>query len=97
MVLKTELWVVLNSLWLLSIPATMTSVSETQKSGVIGVSGSDALVCDKLSNMEIVRSDFAMETEMDSGWMLGTQSARGNSAASTNPLNSLRNIGTELR
>lgn len=47
--------------------------------------------------MEIVRSDFAMETEMESGVTLGTQSARGNAAVSTNPLNSLRNIGTELR
>lgn len=75
----------------------MTSVGETQQSCVIAVSGSDAFVCDKLSNMEIVRSDFAMETEMDSGWMSGGQSARGIAAASTNPLNSLRNIGTELR
>lgn len=47
--------------------------------------------------MEIIRSDFAMETEMDSGVMSGAQSARGNAAVSTNPLNSLRNIGTELR
>ncbi|XP_011605682.2 TBC1 domain family member 2B isoform X2 [Takifugu rubripes] len=66
--------------------------------GLVGKdNGSDAFVCDKLSSMEIVRSDFAMETEMDSGGMSGTQSARGIAAASTNPLNSLRNIGTELR
>lgn len=75
----------------------MTSVSEAQQSCVIAVSGSDAYVCDKLSSMENVRSDFAMETEMDSGGMSGAQSARGIAAASTNPLNSLRNIGTELR
>lgn len=59
---------------------------------------SDALsVCEKLSNsMENIRSDFAMET--DGGGMVGIQSARGNSAVSTNPLNfSLRNFGTELR
>lgn len=47
--------------------------------------------------MEILRSDFAMETEMESGVMSGPQAARGYAAASTNPLNSLRNIGTELR
>lgn len=75
----------------------MTSVSETQHSCVIAVSGSDAFVCDKLSSMEIVRSDFAMETEMESGGMSGTQSARGIAGMPTNPLNSLRNIGTEIR
>lgn len=75
----------------------MTSVSETQQSCVIAVSGSDAFVCDKRSSMEIVRNDFAMETEMDSGGTSGTQSTRGIAAAATNPLNSLRNIGTELR
>lgn len=74
----------------------MTSVSKTKES-VVAVSGSDAFACDKRSSMEIVRSDFAMETEMESGMMLGAQLARGNSAVSTNPLNSLRNIGTELR
>lgn len=47
--------------------------------------------------MEIIRSDFAMETEMESGVTSGAQSARGYAAVSTNPLNSLRNIGTELR
>ncbi|XP_029289389.1 TBC1 domain family member 2B isoform X2 [Cottoperca gobio] len=59
----------------------------------------DALVFDKLSDsMEKVRSDFAMETETDGGGMVGIQSARGPSAASTNPLNfSLKNFGTELR
>lgn len=54
-------------------------------------------VCDKQSSMEIVRSDFAMETEMESGMMSGAQSARSSAVVSTNPLNSLRNIGTELR
>uniref|UniRef100_A0A3Q4AHX1 Rab-GAP TBC domain-containing protein n=1 Tax=Mola mola TaxID=94237 RepID=A0A3Q4AHX1_MOLML len=49
-------------------------------------------------SMETVRSDFAMEMEMDGGGMVGVQSTRGNLAASTNPLNfSLRNFGTELR
>lgn len=60
---------------------------------------SDMFICEKLSDsMETVRSDFAMETETDGGGMVGIQSARGNSAVSTNPLNfSLRNFGTELR
>lgn len=89
MVLKMELWVMLNPLRLVSSSTTATCVG--------AVSGSDVFPCDKLSNMEIVRSDFAMETEMDSGVILDTQSPRGNSAVSTNPLNSLRNIGTELR
>ncbi|TMS05257.1 TBC1 domain family member 2B [Larimichthys crocea] len=59
----------------------------------------DAIVFEKLSDsMEKVRSDFAMETETDSGGMVGIQSARGTSAAPTNPLNfSFRNFGTELR
>ncbi|KAG7245362.1 hypothetical protein INR49_010812 [Caranx melampygus] len=48
-------------------------------------------------SMEKVRSDFAIKTETDGGGMVGIQSARGPSAASTNPLNSLKNIGTELR
>lgn len=75
----------------------MTSVCKTEESGVVAVSGSDALACDKRSSLEIVRSDFAMETEMESGVTSGAQSARGNAGLSTNPLNSLRNIGTELR
>ncbi len=60
---------------------------------------SDAFVVEKLSDsMEKVRSDFAMETETDGGGMVGIQSARGPSAASTNPLNfSLKTFGTELR
>ncbi|XP_035520590.1 TBC1 domain family member 2B [Morone saxatilis] len=59
----------------------------------------DAFVFEKLSeSMEKVRSDFAMDTETDGGGMVGIQSARGPSAASTNPLNfSLRNFGTEIR
>ncbi len=63
------------------------------------VFSSDPFVLDKLNDsMEKVRSDFAMETELDGGGMVGIQSARGPSAASTNPLNfSLRNFGTELR
>lgn len=65
-------------------------------SGAVAVSGSDAFVCDKMSSMEIVRNDFSMETEMDSGVTSGTYSSQGN-AATLNPLNSLRNIGTELR
>lgn len=85
-VLKMELWVMSNPPRLVSSSTTATCVG--------AVSGSDAFPCDKLSNMEIVRSDFAMETEMDSGVILDTQLPRGNSA---NPLNSLRNIGTELR
>lgn len=57
------------------------------------------VVFEKLSDsMEKVRSDFAMETDTDGGGMVGIQSARGPSAASTNPLNfSLKNFGTELR
>lgn len=59
---------------------------------------SDGYVFEKPSDsMEKVRSDFAIETETDGGGMVGIQSARGPSAASTNPLNSLKNIGTELR
>ncbi|KAK2842296.1 hypothetical protein Q5P01_012496 [Channa striata] len=55
----------------------------------------DAFVFEKLSDsMEQVRNDFAMETETARGGMMGIPSAR---AASTNPLNSLKNIGTELR
>lgn len=60
---------------------------------------SDGIIFEKLSeSMEKVRSDFAMETETDGGGMVGIQSARGPSAASTHPLNfSLKNFGTELR
>lgn len=61
---------------------------------------SDAFVFEKLSDsMEKVRSDLtAVETESEGGGMVGIQSARGPSSASTNPLNfSLRNFGTELR
>lgn len=61
---------------------------------------SDAFVFEKLSDsMEKVRSDLAaVEAETEGGGMVGIQSARGPSAASTNPLNfSLRNFGTELR
>ncbi|KAF3688800.1 TBC1 domain family member 2B [Channa argus] len=58
----------------------------------------DAFVLEKLSeNMEQIRNDFAMETETAGGGVMGIQSARAPSAASTNPLNSLKNIGTELR
>ncbi|KAM3609316.1 uncharacterized protein V6R79_012944 [Siganus canaliculatus] len=65
--------------------------------GLVG-KDQDGSVFDKLSDsMEKVRSDFAMETETDGGGMVGIQSARGSLATSTNPLNSLRNIGTELR
>ncbi|XP_019127789.2 TBC1 domain family member 2B [Larimichthys crocea] len=66
--------------------------------GLVG-KDNDAIVFEKLSDsMEKVRSDFAMETETDSGGMVGIQSARGTSAAPTNPLNfSFRNFGTELR
>ncbi|XP_073328561.1 TBC1 domain family member 2B [Pagrus major] len=68
-------------------------------SGLVG-KDNDAFVFEKLSDsMEKVRSDLtAVETETDGGGMVGIQSARGPSAASTNPLNfSLRNFGTELR
>uniref|UniRef100_A0A3Q3LNK2 TBC1 domain family, member 2B n=2 Tax=Mastacembelus armatus TaxID=205130 RepID=A0A3Q3LNK2_9TELE len=66
--------------------------------GLVG-KDNDAFVFEKLNdNMEQVRSDFAMETESDSGGMVGIQSARGPTAASANPLNfSLKNLGTELR
>ncbi|TDH09582.1 hypothetical protein EPR50_G00088650 [Perca flavescens] len=66
--------------------------------GLVG-KDNDAPVFEKLSDsMENVRSDFAMETETDGGGMVGIQSARGPSAASTNSLNfSLKNFGTELR
>ncbi|XP_054475143.1 TBC1 domain family member 2B [Anoplopoma fimbria] len=66
--------------------------------GLVG-KDNDAPVFEKLSDsMEKVRSDFAMETDSDGGGMVGIQSARGPSAASTNPLNfSLKNFGTELR
>ncbi|XP_029379501.1 TBC1 domain family member 2B isoform X2 [Echeneis naucrates] len=66
--------------------------------GLVG-KDNDACVFENLSeSMEKVRSDFAMETEMDGGGMVGAQSARGPSAASTHPLNfSLKNIGNELR
>ncbi|XP_070686399.1 TBC1 domain family member 2B [Pempheris klunzingeri] len=66
--------------------------------GLVG-KDNDGFVFEKLSeSMEKVRSDFAMETETDGGGMVGIQSARGPSAASTNPLNfSLKNFGTELR
>ncbi|KAI3370699.1 hypothetical protein L3Q82_007257 [Scortum barcoo] len=66
--------------------------------GLVG-KDNDALVLEKLSDsMEQVRNDFAMETETDGGGMVGIQSARGPSAASTNPLNfSLKTFGTELR
>ncbi|KAK9516658.1 hypothetical protein VZT92_024577 [Zoarces viviparus] len=66
--------------------------------GLVG-KDNDAPVFEKLSDsMEKVRSDFAMETDTDGGGMVGIQSARGPSAASTNPLNfSLKNFGTELR
>ncbi|KAL7402219.1 hypothetical protein ABVT39_011514 [Epinephelus coioides] len=66
--------------------------------GLVG-KDNDAVVFEKLSDsMEQVRSDFAMETDTDGGGMVGIQSARGPSAAPTNPLNfSLRNFGTELR
>ncbi|XP_040024719.1 TBC1 domain family member 2B-like [Gasterosteus aculeatus] len=75
--------------------------SLTLASPPTGLVGKDnyAPVFPKLSDgMEKVRSDFAMETESDGGGMVGIQSARGPSAASTNPLNfSLKNFGTELR
>ncbi|XP_034032340.1 TBC1 domain family member 2B [Thalassophryne amazonica] len=49
-------------------------------------------------SMEKVRSDFAMETETDGVAAVASQSARGSSGVSTNPLNfSIKNIGTELR
>ncbi|XP_053175040.1 TBC1 domain family member 2B isoform X1 [Scomber japonicus] len=66
--------------------------------GLVG-KDNDSFVFEKLSDsMEKVRSDFAMETDTDGGGMVGIQSARGPSGASTNPLNfSLKNIGTELR
>ncbi|XP_068169930.1 TBC1 domain family member 2B [Antennarius striatus] len=66
--------------------------------GLVG-KDNDAFISEKLSNsMENLRSDFAMETETYGGAMVGMQSARGPTAASTNPLNfSLRNFGTELR
>lgn len=51
--------------------------------------------------METIRSDFALDLDLEAdgaGGMVGIQSARGNLAASNNPLNfSLRNFGTELR
>ncbi|XP_077372958.1 TBC1 domain family member 2B [Festucalex cinctus] len=58
----------------------------------------DAFLFEKLSDsMEKVRSDFAMESEMEGGGNAGIQSARGTST-STNTLNfSLKNFGTELR
>ncbi|XP_014902973.1 TBC1 domain family member 2B [Poecilia latipinna] len=57
--------------------------------GLVG-KDSDAFFVEKLSDsMEKVRSDFAMDTEMDAGGMVGIQSARG-------PF-SLKNFGTELR
>lgn len=59
---------------------------------------SDAVVFEKLSDsMDQIRSDFAMETEAGGGGMVGIQLARGPPAGSTNPLNSLKNLGTELR
>ncbi|KAM6937516.1 TBC1 domain family member 2B [Xenentodon cancila] len=66
--------------------------------GLVG-QDNDGFFFEKTSeSMEKVRSDFAMETEMDVGGMVGIQSARGPSAASMIPLNfSLKNIGTELR
>ncbi|XP_008275027.1 TBC1 domain family member 2B isoform X2 [Stegastes partitus] len=65
--------------------------------GLVG-KDNDAFLFEKPSDsMEKVRSDFAMETESDGGGMVGIQSARGPSAASTHPLNTLKNFGTELR
>ena len=66
---------------------------------IVTVLHSDGFVVTKLSNsMENVRIDFAMETDTEGGSMAGIQTARGASAASTNPLNfSLKNLGTELK
>ncbi|KAM9855042.1 TBC1 domain family member 2B [Aulostomus maculatus] len=66
--------------------------------GLVG-KDNDVFILETFSDsMEKVRSDFAMETETDSGGIVGVQSVRGPTAASTNPLNfSLKNFGTELR
>lgn len=80
-----------------SIDTSKALLLECYSNGLCSIS--DSFIFEKLSDsMEKVRSDFAMETETDGGGMVGIQSARGPSAASTNPLNfSLKNFGTELR
>ncbi|KAM8893153.1 TBC1 domain family member 2B [Spinachia spinachia] len=63
--------------------------------GLVGKDNYAPVFANLSDGMEKVRSDFAMETESDGGRMVGIQSARGASAASTNF--SLKNFGTELR
>uniref|UniRef100_A0AAV2L363 Rab-GAP TBC domain-containing protein n=2 Tax=Knipowitschia caucasica TaxID=637954 RepID=A0AAV2L363_KNICA len=56
----------------------------------------DASVFEKLDDsMEKVRSDLGLEAEGTVGW--DSPSSRGLSGPPANPLNSLRNLGTELR
>ncbi|XP_017261019.2 TBC1 domain family member 2B isoform X2 [Kryptolebias marmoratus] len=63
--------------------------------GLVGKDNDAIFIENQSENLEKVRSDFAMETELDPGGMVGIQSARG---ANANPINfSLRNFGTELR
>ncbi|XP_055012003.1 LOW QUALITY PROTEIN: TBC1 domain family member 2B [Boleophthalmus pectinirostris] len=57
----------------------------------------DGVVFEKFNDsMEKVRSDFALEAEVDSA-VGDSPSSRGPTGAPANPLNTLRNIGTELR
>ncbi|XP_028307218.1 TBC1 domain family member 2B isoform X2 [Gouania willdenowi] len=67
-------------------------------SGLVGKEIDSCVFGNLSESMEKVRSDFAMETLADGRGMVGIQSARGPSAASTNTLNfSLKNFGSELR
>ncbi|XP_033823989.1 TBC1 domain family member 2B [Periophthalmus magnuspinnatus] len=57
----------------------------------------DGVIFEKLNDsMEKVRSDFAMEAEADSS-VGDSPLSRGPSGSPANPLNTLRNFGTELR
>uniref|UniRef100_A0A8C6SS06 TBC1 domain family, member 2B n=1 Tax=Neogobius melanostomus TaxID=47308 RepID=A0A8C6SS06_9GOBI len=56
------------------------------------------IVFDQFSDsMEKVRSDFAMEAEADSSVGVDSPTSRGPTGAPANPLNTLRNLGTELK
>ncbi|XP_072290873.1 TBC1 domain family member 2B [Eucyclogobius newberryi] len=58
----------------------------------------DGVVFEKLNDsMEKVRSDFAMEAEADGAVAVDALLSRSPTGSPANPLNTLRNFGTELR
>ncbi|XP_013859082.1 TBC1 domain family member 2B [Austrofundulus limnaeus] len=61
--------------------------------GLVGKDNGSSVTENQSENLEKVRSDFAMETELNPGGMVGIQSAKGPSAANF----SLKNFSTEIR